>query len=66
MEQEQTIIVYAKDSVFKFKGLFVKYLWEIDERGCLMIMERGDQGVESIVSYFRNWDYFTIERESLY
>lgn len=59
---EKTLIVYVKDSYYKYHRLFVDYLYEIDENNILTIYSRNSLTGEEIENArFRNWDYLIID-----
>ena len=55
------LIVYVKDSYYKYQQLFVDFLYEINVEGHFCVYERlKTSGEEKLVACFRNWDYFLI------
>ncbi len=62
-----SLIVYAKGSVFKYPGLYEKWLYEIDSHSNVLkisSIDRSDQYEEKHCATFRNWDYFLLEEET--
>ncbi len=60
----KTLIVYVKDSVFKYPNLFQDFTYEINpNNGVLLINKqtRESQYEEMEHAAFRNWDYYQIE-----
>ena len=59
----KTLIVYTKDSIFKYPNLFQDFSYEIDQYGLLRIIKqiRESQYEESEHAVFKNWDYCLIE-----
>lgn len=61
----KTVIVYVKDSVYKYPGLHEYYTYFIDGDQSLTVYERNIvSGEETECAIFRNWDYFLIETSS--
>ena len=62
----KTLVVYIKDSVFKYPNLFQDFSCELhDQTGILRVIKltREEQYVESEHAVFRNWDYYLIEED---
>lgn len=62
----KTLIVYIKDSVFKYPNLFEAFSYELNETsGILTIIKQTREGqyVESDHAVFKSWDYYLIEED---
>ena len=58
----KTLIIYTKDSHYKFHNLYEKYFYEFSPESMLCIYEKEIcTGQENLVATFNNWDYFLIE-----
>lgn len=59
----KTLIVYVKDSYYKFEDLYHKHLYVIDN-GILYLYVRNEiDGSETVIASFRTWDYFLIDED---
>jgi hypothetical protein len=59
----KTLIVYIKDSYYKFPGIFEKHIYTVDDLLLDVYEISKVDGHESLVASFRNWDYFVIEED---
>lgn len=60
----KTIIVYIKDSCYKYPNIYEEYFFSVTDFYHLEIYKRNKfTGDESLVATFRNWDYFVIEED---
>lgn len=60
----KTIIIYIKDSFYKYAGIYEDFQFNIDDLYHLEIFKRNKfTGEEFLVATFRNWDYFKIEED---
>ena len=60
----KTLVVYSKESFFRFPDLYklYNYIYELD--GALIVYTRcPSNGEEDEHAVFRNWDYYMIERD---
>jgi hypothetical protein len=61
-EPSKTLIIYIKDSHYKYYDLYSLHLFNVDGDGFLSVLARDPStGEESSVACFRNWDYFIID-----
>jgi len=60
----KTLVIFYKDSFWKFEEVPIKFLFTINDRGYLEIFKRNpNTGEESIHAAFQKWDYFLIEND---
>jgi hypothetical protein len=58
----KTLIVYTKDSFYKYPDLFTLHCYEITEDKILKVSRRDlTTGEERENAVFKEWDYFVIE-----
>lgn len=61
-EISRTLLIYTKDSCYKYFDLFADHLYVVDEDGDIIVYSRDVcTGDESLIARFRNWDYFLVE-----
>lgn len=60
----KTLIIYIKDSFEKFPGLYKSITYEITDYEHLKVNKRNEfTGEETLMTHFRNWDWFQIEED---
>jgi hypothetical protein len=57
----KTLIVYTKDSHYKYFDLFHEHIHEVCDSDLLIYKRNTTTGEESLIAYFKTWDYFIIE-----
>ena len=57
----KTLIVYIKDSHYKFYDLFNERVYTVEDGDIIVYRINEITGEESIVARFKTWDYFIIE-----
>jgi len=61
-EFTRTLIIYQKDSYYRYYDLYLDNLYEIDSNNNLKIYNRcRTSGKETLRACFKTWDYFVIE-----
>lgn len=61
---EKTLVIYVRESYYKYYRLFVEHLYEIDENNILTVYTRNTRtGHEAERAKFRNWDYLIIDSD---
>ena len=61
----KTLIVYAKESVFKYPYLFEDFTYICDDDKLLRVFFRDrDNGHEMEHAVFNDWDYYVIEKDN--
>jgi|TARA_R100000501_G_C2611056_1_gene105657 hypothetical protein len=60
----KSIVVYYKDSYYRYDGIFIDCMYQVQESGDLVVYHRDRvTGDETVAAWFRKWDYFLIEEE---
>ena len=60
----KTLVVYVKDSYYRYPELYVDFLFYADKGGDLIIYSRDtSSGEEKVCARFKTWDYFIIDEE---
>jgi len=60
----KTLIVYTRDSYYKYEELYSKHIFEVKELRVLYVYTLSKiTGEEVLVACFNTWDYFIIEEE---
>lgn len=63
-EEMKTLIVYIKDSYYKFHELYKKHVYEITDVGLLKVYTLDPHtGEEVLEACFNQWTYFLIDEE---
>ncbi len=59
--ESKTLIVYIKDSHYKYYDLFISHLYEVKENHVIVYSRDPETGEERVKARFAIWDYFIIE-----
>lgn len=62
IEVSQTLLVYTRESCYKYFDLFSEHFYEVAECGDIIVYVRDKcTGDERVMARFKVWDYFIIE-----
>jgi len=65
--KDKKLIVYLKDSCYKYSPLFSRFLYQVDEKGYLFVWYRDSlSGKETDAACFKEWDYYFVEEGNEY
>ena len=61
MEERRQLVVYIKDSMFRFPDVYGETFFETTDAGLLVYEVNKISAEERVIAHFRNWDYLLIE-----
>ena len=62
IKEMKTLVVYIKDSYYKFEAIFDTHLYTLEGSYLNVFQVSKIDGTETLVAVFRSWDYFIIEQ----